>query len=219
MGSGRASLGEYHRGKAWKPFQGFHFNRVGSGRASLGAYQRGKVWKPSQGFQINGPSLSRIVLVAFGSDTSVNYCDKAEALFLRGYNCAQATAAAFAEDLGLETSLVLRSTAGFGGGTGGLRETCGAVSAMAYLAGLHAGAHAPEDLVTKTALYDLVKKMVREFTALHGTTCCRDLLEKAGCLPLPNPSERDAKYYALRPCARIVASAAEISSRTLLPPR
>ena len=48
---------------------------------------------------------------------------------------------------------------------------------MAYLAGLHSGTYAPDDLTTKTALYDLVKQMVREFTERHGTTSCRELLE------------------------------------------
>ena len=138
---------------------------------------------------------------------------------MRSYNCAQATAAAFADDLGLDPALVLKSMAGFGGGMGGLRETCGAVSAMAYLAGMHGEAYPPEDIVAKTALYDLVKKMVREFTELHGTTCCRELLEKASCPRDPDPSERNAEYYATRPCTRIVASAAEIISRTLLPLR
>jgi C_GCAxxG_C_C family probable redox protein len=148
-----------------------------------------------------------------------NHSDRAEALFKLGYNCAQATAAAFAEDFGLETSFVLKSMAGFGGGMGGLRESCGAVSAMAYLAGLHIGTYAPDDLTTKTALYDLVKKMVREFTERHGTTSCRELLEKAGCLPSPDPSERTAEYYAARPCAHLVASAAGIIASRLLPPR
>jgi C_GCAxxG_C_C family probable redox protein len=149
----------------------------------------------------------------------MNHSERAEAFFMKGYNCAQSTAAPFAEDFGLEASLVLRSTAGFGAGIGGLRDTCGAISAMAYVAGLHAGAYAPEDLDSKKALYELVKAMVREFTEEHGTTCCRELLEKASCSVKPEPSERNAEYYATRPCARIVASAAEIISRTLLPSR
>jgi C_GCAxxG_C_C family probable redox protein len=145
----------------------------------------------------------------------VNHSDKAEALFHEGYNCAQATAAAFAEDYGLEASVVLRSTAGFGGGMGGLRETCGAVSAIVYVAGLHAGAFAPGDIVAKTALYDLVKRMIHDFQAQHETTVCRELLEKASCVPAADPSQRSPEYYATRPCARLVASAAEIIERTL----
>jgi C_GCAxxG_C_C family probable redox protein len=141
--------------------------------------------------------------------------DKAVALFAEGYNCAQATAAAFAEDFGVDEALILRSMAGFGGGMGGLRETCGAVSAMVYVAGLHTGEYAPTDLAAKKALYGLVKTMVRQFSEEHGTTCCRELLKKASCLPKPEPSERNAEYHATRPCARFVATAAELISRTL----
>ena len=94
---------------------------------------------------------------------------------MQGYNCAQATAAAFAADFGLTPEAVLTMTAGFGGGMGGLRETCGAVSAMVYVAGLQAGHYAPGDTAAKKALYDLVKEMQREFVAQFGTTCCREL--------------------------------------------
>jgi hypothetical protein len=96
-------------------------------------------------------------LATADKDTSVKHSDKADALFMQGYNCAQATAAAFAENFGLEPSFVLKSTAGFGAGIGGLRETCGAVGAMAYLAGLHIGPYAAGDVATKAGLYDLIK--------------------------------------------------------------
>lgn len=140
----------------------------------------------------------------------MEYSDRAAELFMRGHNCAQATAAAFAERFGLEREAVLRATAGFGGGRGGLRETCGAVSAMAYVAGLHMGGYDPGDTASKKALYDLVKSMDGEFLRRFGTTNCRELLTKASCLPKPDPSERNAEYYATRPCARFVAEAARI---------
>lgn len=139
----------------------------------------------------------------------------AQALFMKGHNCAQSTAAAFAVDFGLEESFVLRVMAGFGGGIGGLRETCGAVSAMAFIAGLHSGAYDTDDPAAKKALYDLVKRMVLEFREQYETICCREILERAGCVAAPDPSERTAAYYAARPCARVVASAAEIIERTL----
>jgi len=106
-------------------------------------------------------------------------------------------------------------TAGFGGGMGGLRETCGAVSAIVFVAGLHAESYAPGDRAAKKALYDLVKRMVREFLERHGSICCSDLLKMASCLPEPEPVQRNAEYYAVRPCAGLVASAAEIVSRNL----
>lgn len=138
--------------------------------------------------------------------------------FNQGYNCAQAAAVAFAADFGLDEVTVLKAMAGFGAGMGGLRETCGAVSAMVYVAGLHAGDYAPADNVAKKALYDRVKRMVEEFSALYGTTCCRELLKKADCLPKTDSAERNAEYYAVRPCARFVASAAEILEKTLVKP-
>lgn len=140
----------------------------------------------------------------------------AEALFLKGHNCAQSMAAPFAADYGLDEAFVLRAMAGFGAGMGGLRETCGAVSAMTFIAGLHAGAYPPDDLRAKKALYELVKRMVGEFREQHGTVSCRELLERAGCVAAADPSERTAAYYAVRPCARIVASAADIIEQTLL---
>jgi C_GCAxxG_C_C family probable redox protein len=138
------------------------------------------------------------------------YGDKAASFFRRGYNCAQSTAVAFAEDFKLDETFLLELTAGFGAGIGGLRETCGAVSAMALLAGLRTGSYAPDDLATKTSLYDLVKRMHAEFVGRHGTACCRELLERAGVSAELNPSSRDATYYAVRPCASLVASAAEL---------
>ena len=132
---------------------------------------------------------------------SVSPSDEAAAHFQQGYNCAQSTAVVFAESFGLDRALVLRATAGFGGGIGGLRQTCGAVSAMAFWAGLALPEYGPGDLAAKTALYDLVRKMRDEFVARHGSDCCRELLERAGIPVEAAPSERTAAYYAARPCA------------------
>ena len=151
----------------------------------------------------------------FVTSVSMNHSDRAVAYFMQGYNCAQSIAAAFARDFGVEEAMALKMTAGFGAGMGAMRATCGAVSGMVFVAGLKAGAYAPDDRATKKALYDLVKKMVLEFSSLYGTTCCAELLGKASCLPNPDPSERNAEYYAKRPCVRFVASAADIISRTL----
>ena len=149
------------------------------------------------------------------TSATMKHSDRAVAYFMQGYNCAQSIGAAFAGEFGVEEAMALKTTAGFGAGMGGLRGTCGAVSGMVFVAGLKAGAYAPEERAAKKALYDLVKKMVLEFSNLHGTTCCAELLRKASCLPKPDPSERNAEYYAKRPCARFVASAAEIVVRSL----
>jgi C_GCAxxG_C_C family probable redox protein len=144
-----------------------------------------------------------------------SHSDRAIAFFEQGYNCAQATCAAFAEDFGLDLDLVTRMVAGLGAGRGGQRETCGAVSAMAVIAGLGRGSFAPNDLGTKRALYARIQEMEGEFSRTHGSTCCRELLRSAGVAASPEPSERTPEYCALRPCARFVATAAAIASRML----
>ena len=59
----------------------------------------------------------------------------AEELFLKGYNCAQAVAGAFAEDIGMDFDTAVKTVSSFGGGMGRLREVCGAVSGMFFVAG------------------------------------------------------------------------------------
>jgi hypothetical protein len=86
---------------------------------------------------------------------------------------------------------------------------------MAYIAGLHANVCPTGDRESKAALYATIQGMVRAFQEQHGTICCRELLERADCAVSLSPSERTADYYAKRPCARIVASAAQIIARTL----
>jgi C_GCAxxG_C_C family probable redox protein len=136
-------------------------------------------------------------------------------LFTDGYNCAQATAGAFAENFRLDMNRVMIMTAGFGGGMGGLREQCGAVSAMVFLSGAAFGEYDPKDNAKKKELYDLVKKMTAQFKEKYGTTNCRELLAKAAVLPLPDPSERTAEYYKARPCIRFVIEAARIMQENL----
>jgi C_GCAxxG_C_C family probable redox protein len=143
----------------------------------------------------------------------MSYGETAVDFFCKGYNCAQATAAAFAQDAGLKEETILAMMAGFGGGIGGTREMCGAVSGMVWALGLYGGSYDPHDNVAKTELYKNVREALHEFTEKFGTTCCRELLLKAGCLPKPDPAVRNAEYYAKRPCAHFVAEAADIAAR------
>ncbi len=145
----------------------------------------------------------------------MTHSDRALKFFFSGYNCAQATAAAFAEEIDIPVEDIVRMMAGFGGGIGGLRETCGAVSAMVFVTGNLFGHYDPLDNNAKKNLYDLVKDVNREFTERFGTTCCRELLQKAGTIPKPDPSERNAEYYAKRPCAHFVGAAADIVANRL----
>ncbi len=142
----------------------------------------------------------------------MNHGERAVESFCKGYNCAQATASAFAAEAGLDEKSVMTMMAGFGGGMGGARELCGAVSGMVWAIGLAHGSYDPHDNEAKTRLYRDVRRAVEAFREKFGTTCCRELLLKAGCLPKPEPSVRNAEYYAKRPCAHFVAEAANIAA-------
>ena len=60
--------------------------------------------------------------------------EKAGALFLEGYNCAQSVVLAFADEMGTPKETAARIASSFGGGLGRLREEWGCVSGMAIVA-------------------------------------------------------------------------------------
>jgi C_GCAxxG_C_C family probable redox protein len=134
----------------------------------------------------------------------------ARELYLNGYNCAQAVFAAFAEEMDLPRQTALLIASGMGGGIGGLRETCGAVSAMALVLGKVRGYSDAEDFEGKKALYARVQKLHSLFTEQYETSNCRQLLISAGIAASNIPAERTPEYYKKRPCYRYIEKAAEL---------
>lgn len=57
--------------------------------------------------------------------------------FKKGYNCCQAVACAYCEELGVKEEDMFRITEGFGSGMGGLKDTCGAVTGMFLIISLY----------------------------------------------------------------------------------
>jgi C_GCAxxG_C_C family probable redox protein len=130
-------------------------------------------------------------------------------LFLEGYNCAQAITVAFSDVTGLERDFSARMASSFGGGMGRMREVCGAVSGMLMVAGLLYGYDNPgEKDVNKKEHYQLVQYLAGQFRDEVGSIVCREILKNPPSDP--NPSPRTAEYYAQRPCARMVYTAAKI---------
>ena len=139
----------------------------------------------------------------------MNHAEKARNLFLSGCSCSQAVFAAFAEDFGMDQDTALRLASSFGGGMGGMRETCGAVSGMLMVAGLKWGYSEVGNLEKKTAHYARVRKLIDSFKAEHTTIVCRELLAHLGELK-KDPSARTAEYYKVRPCVMFVETAARL---------
>ena len=133
---------------------------------------------------------------------------KAAELFLNGYNCAQAIAVAFSDVTGLDNHFSARMASSFGGCMGRMREVCGAVSGMLMVAGLLYGYDTPGDDAHKKAHYTLVQELAGKFREQTGSIICREILKNPPSDPAPSP--RTAEYYAQRPCARMVFTAAQI---------
>ena len=135
---------------------------------------------------------------------------RAKELFLKGYNCSQAVALAYADIAEVDEALLATIAAPFGGGMGRLREVCGAVSGMTLLAGFISPSPKCDDAEAKRANYTLVQEFAEQFRKRNGAIVCRTLLGLDRPKDEPTPSERTAEYYKKRPCADLVYDAAEI---------
>lgn len=124
----------------------------------------------------------------------------------RGYNCAQAVACSFAEDLGVDEGTLFRAAEGLGLGMGGMRATCGAVAGACMVAGLANSTGDLEHPNGKASTYRLSRQIVERFGELNGSTTCREL-KGAGT------------GVVLAPCGKCVADAARLAEEVLLVPR
>lgn len=129
-------------------------------------------------------------------------------LFFEGYNCAQAVAVAFADAVGLEEKLCAKMVSSFGGGMGRLREVCGAVSGILFVAGLLYGYDTKDDGEAKKEHYARVQELAGKFREEAGSIVCREIL--ANPPSDPNPTPRTEEFYKQRPCVRMVTLAVRI---------
>ena len=103
--------------------------------------------------------------------------DEALALFKEGFSCSQAVFAAYAKDLGMDYEMALKVSQAFGGGMGGMRGECGAVTGAYMVISLIHGRTKAEDSEARLKTFNLVKEFASRFKELHQTTVCKDLLE------------------------------------------
>lgn len=139
-----------------------------------------------------------------------NHSDIAKGLFERGYNCAQSVFAAFCDVTGMDMDAALRLSSSFGGGMGRLREVCGAVTAMFMITGTLYGYADPTDKSVKAEHYRLIQLLANKFKEINSSFICRELLGLGEGADSPIPQERTKEYYQSRPCADLVAQAAEM---------
>ena len=134
---------------------------------------------------------------------------KAGELFLGGVNCAQAVFLAFEDVTGIDRKVAAKLSSPFGGGIGRMREVCGAVSGMMMVLGvLYGYDDTVEDDTQKKQLYKDVQALAGAFREECGSIICREILKNPPSDP--NPTPRTAEFYAKRPCARMVMTAARL---------
>ncbi|MBO7198752.1 MAG: C_GCAxxG_C_C family protein [Alistipes sp.] len=139
--------------------------------------------------------------------------ERARNYFLEGYNCAQAVVMAFDDVMAMDVEKLALLTAPFGGGMGRMREVCGTVSGMTFVAGALAPSADPKNLEERKNNYALVQQFAEAFRRENGDIVCRRLLGLESMVEKSEtamPSERTAEYYKKRPCVEYVACAARI---------
>lgn len=102
--------------------------------------------------------------------------ERAAKLHREGYNCCQSVACVFAEDLGIDESLLYKVCEGFGAGMGTGRGVCGALSGAAILAGLvHSDGNTADPGNTKKTTTRASGSMQRKFVEQAGRLICVDI--------------------------------------------
>ncbi len=166
------------------------------------------------------------------------FASLAKEKFLDGYNCAQSVVAAFAQEdffinSGLTEKTAILAVSGFGGGMGRLREVCGTVTGMFFVASLKQGYYPADDKTVNGELkkkhYELIQRLAKKFADKNGSIICRELLgltkklntdaAQKGSLPgsdTPVPEARTEGYYKKRPCPELCALAAKIVAEEIL---
>lgn len=97
------------------------------------------------------------------------------ALHDKKYNCCQAVACAFCEEVGMDEATLFRIGEGFGLGMGCMEGTCGALSGAIMLAGLKNSDGNIDAPATKAETYKLSKELLQKFQERTGSTVCKEL--------------------------------------------
>lgn len=100
--------------------------------------------------------------------------NKANALRLKNYNCAQAVACAFKDFVGVDEKTLFKLSEGFGGGMGDHKECCGAVTGGIMILSL-LNSSGNSDNITKAETYEITTKLRNKFLDKYNLTLCENL--------------------------------------------
>lgn len=132
-------------------------------------------------------------------------------MFLKGYSCSQAVAAAFAEDCGVSVEHMTKAAIAFGGGFVKTHASlCGALSGAAMAAGILVG-ETDADAKNRFAA-EFRTQVVEPFVRKHGSMACGDMVnDKKMLMECADFSAATKEQFEARPCLSLVLSACELT--------
>ncbi len=139
----------------------------------------------------------------------MNHTYEALSLFSKGYNCAQAVAGAFAQDIQMSQEDICALASGFGGGIAGMRATCGTeIGALLILGKVYFD---PENPETKNQVSKMSKELIEQFKERNdGEDQCKDLLRRPTLKEETNSLKATQDFPNIRPCAKYVIDCVEL---------
>ncbi len=105
--------------------------------------------------------------------------DRAELASLKhrnGFNCCQSVVCVFADEVGVDESLLYKIGEGFGAGMGTTQGVCGAISGAAMVAGLvHSDGNTERAGLTKAKTTRTAGIMQKKFIERAGALICKEI--------------------------------------------
>ncbi len=139
----------------------------------------------------------------------------AEAMFKKGFGCAQAVLTCCGRSFGLPEETAKRIASAFGGGMGMMGLTCGAVTGAFMAIGLkHAQTDAADNGPAGRAAR-LAREFARRFKRLHGSICCNELLGLDISTPAGVQKAVSEGYFAAARCPVYTRDAAALLEHLL----
>lgn len=105
----------------------------------------------------------------------MNRIEKAKENHKKGYNCSQAVACAFCDEVGLDEKTMFALTEGLGLGLGDMQGTCGAVSGAAIILSMKYSCANPDSPKSKAETYKIIRSLTSAFREKNGSEICHEL--------------------------------------------
>lgn len=93
----------------------------------------------------------------------------------KGYNCAQAVACVFCDEVSMDEETLFKLTEGFGSGMGSMDGTCGAVTAACLLTGLMKSTGNLDHPDSKVMTSRFTRDILKRFKERNQTVTCHVL--------------------------------------------